>query len=199
MPVTGTLQNISPKTMAMIVLLVVMGILWGKVLLGGRKGPAAANAQELAAEQELTQAAQIKSPLTLKAIALPRLPGRNDVLAHDLFSADKWTAFEFNEPQNAEDTGDDADTPEDSVEKENRLKLEKIARQLMLEAVVQDAAGNPSQAYIDDKILSVGSVLTVQEGPKQYVLTVEKISEKEVLLMWNEMSVVLKMVEIFEF
>ena len=45
-PVTGGLQNISPKVMAMTVLLVVMGILWGSVLLKGTGGPAAANAQD---------------------------------------------------------------------------------------------------------------------------------------------------------
>ena len=45
-PVTGGLNNISPKVMTMIVLLVIMGILWGRVLLKGTGGPAAANAQD---------------------------------------------------------------------------------------------------------------------------------------------------------
>ncbi|MHC4950767.1 MAG: hypothetical protein ACYTEU_07255 [Planctomycetota bacterium] len=51
LPVTGALQNISPKTMVMIALLAVMGILWGRVLLTGNKGPAAANAQDLVASE----------------------------------------------------------------------------------------------------------------------------------------------------
>ncbi|MHC5161823.1 MAG: hypothetical protein ACYSO4_01685, partial [Planctomycetota bacterium] len=61
------------------------------------------------------------------------------------------------------------------------------------------ARNQPHQAYVDDKILSVGSTLTVQEGTEKYVLTVEKISKKEVTFSWNEMSVVLKMAETFEF
>ena len=69
----------------------------------------------------------------------------------------------------------------------------------MLEAVIQDADSKPFQAFVDDKILSVGSTLTVKEGPDQYVLMLEEISEKEVLFSWNEMSVVLKMAETFEF
>ena len=53
-PVTGGLQNISPKVMAMIVLLAVMGILWGRVLLKGKGGPAATNAQDQAIVQVLS-------------------------------------------------------------------------------------------------------------------------------------------------
>ncbi len=43
-PVAGGFQKISPKVMAMIVLLAVMGILWGRVLLKGTGGPATAEA-----------------------------------------------------------------------------------------------------------------------------------------------------------
>ena len=87
----------------------------------------------------------------------------------------------------------------DSSELTHRSRLERIAGRLKLEAVICDAEDRPFQAFVEDKILSVGSTLTVQEGPDQYVLMLEQISEKEVLFSWNEMSVVLKMAETFEF
>lgn len=197
-PVTGVLQNASPKTMAMIVLLAVMGILWGRVLLSGTKGPAAVNAQDVTAVQATDQKATLSgSNLTLKAIALPHEPGRHDTLSHDLFSADRWTAFGLSGSQDNDRSIVRVDSAEDA-EKMHQTRLEKIAQRLTLEAVIQDADGNPFQAFVDDKILSVGSVLTVKEGPDRYALTLARISEKEVLFMWNEISVVLKMAETFE-
>ncbi|MDH4202511.1 MAG: hypothetical protein OEV87_06420 [Phycisphaerae bacterium] len=197
-PVTGALQNMSPKTTAMIVLLAVMGILWGRVLLSGKKGPAAANAQDAAGIEQMTQTAQPDGNLTLKAVALPQVPGRNDTVSHDLFSADRWTAFALEGSQNNDRSDVRADSAE-NAEKMHHTRLEKIAKRLTLEAVIQDAGGKPFQAFVDGKILSVGSTLTVKEGPDQYELTLEKISEKEVLFMWNKISVVLKMAETFEF
>jgi len=197
LPVTGALQNISPKTMVMIALLAVMGILWGRVLLTGNKGPAAANAQDLVASQQLTEAAQMSDSHTLKAIVLPQLPGRNDTLSHDLFSANKWTAFELNGLKSGGRSNVSVDSSGNS-EKMQRAKLEKITKHLTLDSVICDAENRPIQAFVDDKILSVGSMLTVQEGPDQYELTLEEISEKEVLFTWNKISVVLKMAETFE-
>jgi hypothetical protein len=196
-PVTSALQNISPKTMAMIVLLAVMGILWGRVLLSGKKGPVAASAQDAAVVQPTAQTAQSDGNLTLKAVVLPQVPGRNDTLSHDLFSADRWTAFALDGSQNNDQTDVRVDSAEDA-EKMHQARLEKIAQRLTLEAVIQDADGKPFQAFVDDKILSVGSTLTVKEGPDQYELTLEKISKKEVLFTWNKISVVLKMAETFE-
>jgi hypothetical protein len=195
---TGALQNISPKTMAMIVLLAVMGILWGRVLLSGKEGPAVANAQDAAVIQPMTQTAQSDGALTLKAVALPHVPGRNDTMSHDPFSADRWTAFGLEGSQNNDRSDVRVDSAEDA-EKMHQSRLEKIAQRLTLEAVIQDADGNPFQAFVDDKILSVGSTLTVKEGPDQYELTLEKISEKKVSFTWNKISVVLKMAETFEF
>jgi hypothetical protein len=194
-PVTGGLQNISPKAMAMIVLLVVMGILWGRVLLKGTGGPAAANAQDQAdIISDMTPEA-----LEIEAVQLPMLPGRNDRVSNDFFSSNNWTAFELNQNQNAANGGVKVGEAGHSAELTHRARLGRIAGRLTLEAVICDAQNRPFQVFVDDKILSVGSTLTVQEGPDQYVLMLEEISEKEVSFSWNEMSVVLKMAETFEF
>ena len=197
-PVTGGLQNISPKVMAMVILLVVMAILWGRVLLKGTGGPAAANAQDQANIQDIISD-MAPEAVEIEAIRLPMLPGRNDRVSHDLFSSDNWTAFELNQNQNEANGGVKVGGTGNSAELTHRSRLERIAGQLKLEAVICDAQNSPFQAFVDDKILTVGSTLTVQEGPDQYVLMLEEISEKEVSFSWNEMSVVLKMAETFEF
>ena len=194
-PVTGGLQNISPKVMAMIVLLAVMGILWGRVLLKGKGGPAAANAQDRISVQEIVP----DSPLQIEALELPVLSGRNDRVSNDMFGGENWTAFELNQNQNTPNGGVKVGAAADSAELRHRATLERIAGRLKLEAVICNAQNRPFQAFVEDKILSVGSTLTVQEGPDQFVLMLEEISEKEVSFSWNEMSVVLKMAETFEF
>ena len=197
-PVTGGLQNISPKVMAMIVLLVVMGILWGRVLLKGAGGPAAANAQDQDSIDKLLLE-MAPEAVEIEAVQLPVLPGRNDRVSNDLFSSENWTAFELNHNQNSAHGGVKVGGEGDSSELTHRSRLERIAGRLKLEAVICDAEDRPFQAFVEDTILSVGSTLTVQEGPDEYVLMLEEISEKEVLFSWNEMSVVLKMAETFEF
>ncbi|OQY03038.1 MAG: hypothetical protein B6I25_08525 [Planctomycetales bacterium 4572_13] len=190
-PVTGGLQNISPKVMAMVVLLAVMAILWGRVLLKGKGGLAAANAQNQISAQEIVS----DSPLQIEAVELPVLPGRNDRVSNGLFGGENWTAFELNPdtPRGGVKVGGTGD----SAELAHRSSLERIAERLKLEAVICDAQNRPFQAFVDDKILSVGSTLTVQEGPDQFVLMLEEISEKQVVFSWNEMSVILKMAETF--
>ena len=198
-PVPGGLQNISPKVMAMIVLLAVMGILWGRVLLKGKGGPAAANAQDQTSSQETVSDTLSADGVQIEAVELPVLPGRNDIISNDMFSSENWTAFGLNQNPNTTNGGVKVGAAGDTVELKHRAALERIAGRLKLEAVICDAQNRPFQAFIDDKILSVGSTLTVQEGPDQYVLMLEEISEKEVMFSWNEMSVVLKMAETFEF
>ena len=197
-PVTGGLQNISPKVMAMVVLLVVMAILWGRVLLKGTGGPAAANAQDQESIQD-TISEMASKAVKIEAVELPMLPGRNDRVSNNLFSSENWTAFELNHNQDDSKGGVKVDGTGHATELTHRSRLERIAGRLKLEAVICDAQNRPFQAFVDDKILSVGSTLTVQEGPDQYVLMLEEINEKEVSFSWNEMSVVLKMAETFEF
>ena len=197
-PVTGGLQNISPKMMAMVVLLVVMAILWGRVLLKGTGGPAAANAQDQESIQD-TISDMASKAVEIKAVELPVLPGRNDRVSNNLFSSENWTAFELNHNQDDSKGGVKVDGTGHATELTHRSRLERIAGRLKLEAVICDAENRPFQAFVEDKILSVGSTLTVQEGPDQYVLMLEEISKKEVSFSWNEMSVVLKMAETFEF
>lgn len=198
-PVKGGLQNLSPKTMIMIVLVSVMAILWGRVLLKGKSGPESVHAQET--DQLQQQLAQTESApaVEIEPVSLPQWPGRNDALSRDFFSDEHLIGSGPGVSANSQ-TGDvEINASDESIEHAHRVKLEQIAKRLLLEAVIEDDEGHPVQAFVEGKILSVGSVLTVQEGPDRYELTVEQINEKEIVFSWNSVSVVLKMPETFEF
>lgn len=195
------LQNISPKTFAAVALVSLMLLLWGRVLLTGKNGPSAAKASQPQTAAEAQAALpDTPAPLEVVAVTLPVISGRHDRLAGNPFSADRWTAYAFYEKE-AEPAVEVVKpvTPEidpaEQARRRHQADLDKIAQRLCLEAVIQDADGNPSKAYVNNKVLSVGTVLTVQEGPETYALTLTELSHKEASFTWNEFSVVLKITQ----
>lgn len=191
-------KNISPKTLAAFTLVAVMALLWGRVLLKGKGGPSTAAAQttEQQTQQELTSQS---TGIEVIAIPLTVLEGRHDQLSSNLFSADNWTAFEFHEkdPEPVAEVVKETprEDPQERLRKKHRANLEQISKRLALEAIIRGADGKPSKVFIDDKILTVGTVLTVQEGPDTYDLTLTELSEKEALFDWDGFSLVLHLAE----
>ncbi|MBL7214458.1 MAG: hypothetical protein ISS71_02135 [Phycisphaerae bacterium] len=187
---TSRLRNANGKTVAAIVLVCVMALLWGRVLLKDKAGPATAVAQELQQlEQVNTQPSQSDKILAVK---LNVVEGRHDALTSNMFSTDHWRAFDLgNSAVNISDS-------QDNLETRHQANLEKIAKTLNLEAMIRDADGKPYQIFVNDAILTVGSVLTVKEGPEQYELTLKEIGENEAVFDWNKTSITLKMTETVE-
>ena len=136
--------------------------------------------------------------LKIQPVSLPELPGRNDRLSCNFFSSNHWQDFGGRRPEQQENdyTIDDSSK---SIEQIQQLKLEQVVKRLAIEAIIEGTDRKPFRAFVDGKILSVGDTLTVQEGPDQYVLIVEKISKKEVVFTWKQVSVVLKVPESFKF
>lgn len=188
-PVAGRLQQLNGKTAVAVVLVSVMALLWGRVLLLGKSGPAEASAAESAAllEQAVPEPAEPVGEFVPRKLDM--LEGRHDVLAADMFSTERMAVLA--DRQVIEPDPQPAPTPET-----DRLAgLEKIAQTLRLEAVIRNAEGRPCQAFVNDAIYTVGSVLTVNEGPEAYELVLRKISENEAVFVWNSTSITLKMTE----
>jgi hypothetical protein len=184
------LQNASGKTIAAVVLIAFMVLLWGRVLLKGKNAPAAAEAQE---SQQIEQAAmQAGRPVKLLPVKLTVVKGRHDVLTGDMFSTGHWTAFDLGNGTAS------VSATESTLEQRHQANLEKIAAGLKLEAVIRDADGKPYQVFVNDEILTVGSVLTAKEGPDYYELVLKAISENEAMFIWNKTSITLKMTEMVE-
>lgn len=186
-PVANRLHNANKKTVVAIVLISIMAILWGRVLLKGKGGPATASAQEPLPVEQVTMPTD--KPAVFHAVELAQIKGRHDVLSGDMFSTDLWKETVVEEKPVEEPL------PDDSLEKKHQADLEKISNSFKLEAIIRDAEGKPFQVFVNDKILTVGSVLTVKEGPEEYELVLKGINENEATFIWNETLITMKMTE----
>ena len=193
--VAGGLQ-MNGKTIAAIVLVAVMALLWGRVLLKGKGGPATANAQGLQQQQLPGQQANQPTvhPDRVVTMKLDVLEGRHDVLTSNIFSGANWKEFDLE----GNEASVDVSVVENNLEEKHQANLESLAKRLKLEAVIQGTDGKPYQVFVGDTILTVGSVLTVKEGSEQYELVLQEVKENEALFVWNETSITLKMTETVE-
>lgn len=193
MHVSG-LANMSPKTMAAAVLMCTMVVLWGRVLLSGRNGPESAQAEEAALVEQTP--VNTAGATQFKAVELPFLQGRNDTLAADFFSVQRWTAFDFN---SSGKTANSVQVAADGMDEKRQLaNLDTLSKELVLEAVIQSADGSGMQAFIGGKVLKLGQVLTVNRQSHVYDLTVTQIAPQEVILAWRAYSIKLKITESHE-
>ena len=184
------LQTISPKTAAAVLLMALMAVLWGRVLIRGRSGPAAAQAAELLNEAAAASTRTV-APLKITPVTLPVIEGRHDTLSRDFFSPDNWSGFSRAarpaEPVVASD--------QELLEKQRNAYFSGLAKTLNLDAIIQGSAAAPARVCIEGKVLTQGQTLSVKNDTETYELTVSEIGEHQVVLTWNHWSVVLKMAQ----
>jgi len=187
---TGSMQTIEPKTIAAVVLILVMAVLWGRALL--RKGPASAQAASSSASQ--TQDEVVKAKLQIQPVVLSRIPGRHDTIASDYFKTDRWTAFQWTSSQ------PDAGTPEtsqpDAGQTKPRLSQEAFAQAFTLEAIIKNTQAAPEKACINGAVVSEGSELRAKIQNEVVLATVMAIEANQVRLAWQDYVVELKMPEV---
>jgi len=165
------------KTVTALSLIALMVFMWVRVL--GGKAPQGAEAALMAKEAN-PGASESNSELKISFIELPKVKGRNDVLARDFFSADGWRDFVGDGEVNigSRDSGEEA--------------LSRIEGKLKLEAM---GLGENPQAFINDKLLSVGDKFLVRDGVSAYECEVVGIEENTVLVRCGEAEVHLKLTQ----
>jgi hypothetical protein len=166
------------KAVIALCLISVMVFMWAKVL--GGTGPQAAKATPKA---QTAGAEQSDSELNISFVELPKVKGRNDVLARDFFAVGSWKDF------TAEGSGEVNIVSTNGSEEVAREAAEK----LKLEAIVFGATPN---AFINDKLMAVGDRLNVVNGVNKYEFEVTKIEEKTVRVKCGEVEIALKLAEI---
>ena len=173
-----------PRVIAAALLVTVMAFMWIKVLINHRaeKNEARAAVARAAAEAQAV-GTQIQRQTRISLIRLPVVPGRNDTLMNDIFTADGWKAFPSG---NRAGTG----TSPQEIDRDDADYINKIAQSISLEAVI---AGPNPEAFIGNKLVSVGQTLPVRYSDKIYEFTVDEIHANKVVLKWDDVSVVLKM------
>lgn len=190
---TSGLSNISPKTMAAVVLMSAMVILWGRVLLRGKGGPETAGAQEIESRQSEIAAAETNVPaaVQISPVQLPFVAGRHDKLSADMFATDRWMAFDFSGDLRSKTVQVEADGQ--TEQKAHLANLDTLAGELKLEAVIEGADG--MQAFIDGKILTAGQSLTVRRQSQVYELVLTELDAQHAVLKWGTYSIRLKITE----
>jgi hypothetical protein len=172
----NSIRSMNPKTIAAVVLVALMAVLWVRVLLRSKVGPASANAATAAVIEE-TQQQNVKSQVRIQAIPLAAIPGRHDTIAADFFKADRNLA-----------SGG-------SRQIGNQRMLDKLGKAVVLEAIIRNTQGNAEKACINGTVVTVGSSLRVQIQNDSCIIRVEAIESAGVRLSWQDSTFTLKMPE----
>ncbi|MEE9371196.1 MAG: hypothetical protein V3W45_06985 [Sedimentisphaerales bacterium] len=181
---SGRLAINKKKAVFALCLIAVMVFMWVRVLT--RKSPQSAAASSVAEEIKLIGQSDTES-LKLSFIELPKVKGRNDVLARDFFTVKNWQDF----LREGKGVGDRREV--DVVSRNgNEEVARKIAEKLKLGAIVM---GKNPRAFVNDKLLAVGDKMLIQDGVNIYECEIVEIEEKTVLLRCGQAEIRLKLRE----
>ncbi len=173
------------KTVLALCLITLMAFMWIRVLT--KKAPQAAKAGLLAGQMDVET--QSEPELKISFIELPQAAGRNDVITRDFFDSDGWQDFVDGQGRKS------ADVEEvDIISKEGDQEvIRRVAEKLNLEAIV--LSENP-QAFINDKLLSVGDKTLIGDGVDKYECEVVEINENTVVMRGRESRITLKLTQV---
>ena len=180
--IIGQLAIDKKKTIFAVCLIVLMVFMWVKVFI--RKSPASAQAATDAAVT-LDQQADSKPPVKVAFIELPVIAGRHDIINRNFFSSNGWR--EFLDDEEIDLGGQEVNIVSKNGEAE---EIKKVAEKLRLEAIWM---GSNTQAYINNKLLTVADELSISDGVQRYEFEVVTISENAVVLRCREAEVMLKL------
>jgi hypothetical protein len=172
------------KAVLALCLIALMIVMWVKMLT--RTSPKAAEADLIT--ELMNVESQTGSDIKISFVELPKVEGRNDVIARDFFASNGWR--EFIDGQGRKSAG---------VEKINIVKdddqevINKVAENLMLEAIV---SSKDPLAFINDKVLRAGDKLSVSDGNENYECEVVEIKENRVVIECRESRITLRMTQV---
>ena len=182
--IVGHLAAEKKKTVLAVCLITLMAFMWIKVFIG--KKPASASANPTVSQVTDNQADSDKMVIFMD---LPVVEGRNDVITKDFFNANGWKNF----------------TDKNKVVLKQEVKvvsgdrsekvIRKIAENIKLEAFLM---GDNPRAYINDKVMSVGDILSVNEANDIYEFEVMMIENSSVILRCGKAEVTLKLKQVIE-
>jgi len=178
------------KIVLVFCLIALMAFMWVRVLK--RQSPDAAQASLMTQKENLTDQPPIKSGVKISFIELPKVTGRNDVIARDFFDSDGWRGFiKDREAKNLFGYKEVSVTSNDGRQE----VLIKIVGKLKLEAV--ELGENP-RAFINSRLLSVGDKLHLKDGLDSYECEVVRIEKDLVLIKCAEAEITLRLTPIVE-
>jgi len=171
------------KGIVAICLLLVMVFMWIKML--GNKAPQSADAA-LALTVQNQNDPQLDASVSFKK--LPDIEGRNDALTRDFFSSENWDSF-IGSSQRSNGGEEITQVGRDT----SKGSMQRLAEKLKLEAI---GLGDRPQAFINNKLLSAGEKITVEDGSNTYECEVIEIKQNTVIVKYKESEIVLKLTQV---
>ena len=168
------------KTIFAVCLIAIMALMWARVL--GKKTPQAAEAS-VVPQQVNPATAELNTSLNISYVELPEVKGRNDIITRDIFDSGGWKRFGKEGKNNG--IGE-VSISEGASEEIARYVVER----LRLEAI--GLSDNP-QAFINDKLMSVGDKMLVGDGENMYECEVVSIEQDSVLIKCQQAQITLKL------
>lgn len=161
------------KTVVAFALIAIMVFMWGKMIF--KKGPETAEATNTFSQQIAPMA---EVPIKISYVTLPHEEGRHDFISRDIFNANDFRNFRSSANLN---DASQFDVVLNSGQSKDQKAIIKVARQLELEAIMM---GDTPQAFINDKLYSVGETVKVSAVKTIYEFEVTEIKANEVFFVY---------------
>ncbi len=173
------------KTVLALCMITLMICMWIKVLT--KTSPKAAEAGLIA---ELINAQKQSEPdMEISFIELPKVSGRNDLIARDFFASKGWKDFLGGRGRRSVEV-EEVDT---NLNNDDQEVIRKVAENLTLEAIM---SGENPMAFINDKVLRAGDKLFIGDGIDIYECEVVEIKENVVIMKCRESEITLKLTKV---
>jgi hypothetical protein len=179
-PIARQFSAQKKKSVAAIVLIILMVLLWIRVL--SRKDQQHSTAMGMGV---MNTVQKVDSHVNVDYVDLPVLKGRNDVLLHDFFRVTDWQKF-IRDGKNG--IGLEEVTVKSKQGSEEMLR--RLAGNIKLEAII---LGSEPKVFMNDQILGVGSKFAVTEGQEKYECEIKMIEEDRMVIKVKEAEIMLKL------
>ena len=173
------------KTVTAMCLIALMAFMWIRMLT--KKTPQSSEAGP-AAEQSSTENPP-NEKYRVSFVELPKVAGRNDVVARDFFSPNGWRHFV--DGQGRKPDGIDEVSVVSTGGNEEVIK--KVAqKKLKLGAII---LSTDPRVFINDDLLLTGQKVLVRDGIEKYEFEVVKIEANTVVLTCREAEITLRLAD----
>jgi len=170
------------KLIVAAVLVAIMAFMWLRLLFFNK--PSGASAAAVPAAVKTQQPVDEKEAVPeLTYIQLPVVPGRHDVLTADVFRPRNGRFF------TTPDTASGDDNPVDRDGFPTAEDIPKIEALITLDGIIAGGDRTGREAFINGRLVSVGSTVTVEYNKRTVELTVTEIHRNKVVLRVGEFMV----------
>ena len=171
------------------VLVTIMAFMWLRLLLFNKSPDTAAGGAAVATINTQDKEKTTKPSPELTYIELPFVPGRHDVLRNDVFRPGNWQAFKTGDDTQKSGSGG-INRDKDTLTAEDMRRIDSL---ITLDAIIAEGGGQAWEAFINGKLVSVGSKVAVEYNKRSVELTVTEIYRNKVVLRVGEFTLSVKM------